>query len=406
MRRVRPVVIVAGLVALGLAVAAAAPAVADRTSPRPTSTTKASAATSNAETRTLARLGQRHRLAIGTAIDIAALDDPTYAGIAATQFDSVTAENVMKWETLEPVRGQYNWAPAEEFMAFAEANRQRVRGHVLVWNNQLPGWLTEGVANGSIGKAELRSILERHIKTVVSHFKGRIWQWDVVNEAVTDSWDSQNGAIGYKGFWYQQLGATYLADAFRWARSADPKALLFYNDYNIDALGDRGPLDKTEFVYRMVKDLRAKRVPIDGVGSQAHLSTRYGNYSAFQIADALNRFAGLGVATALTEVDVRNLLPAQQTSDTLNPLLQAQAYNYEALMQGCLASRHCISYTVWGFDDNHSWTNTWDFGSGPGAEALATIYDTTYQPKPAYRALQAALAWSDARPRIAQRPHR
>ena len=401
MRRLRVVMVVAGLAAFSLAT----PAAADRSPDRqPTRAPQVTAATPDGQT--LQRLAGRHRLAIGTAIDVAALDDPTYAGIAAEQFSSATAENAMKWETLEPVRGQYNWGPAEEFMAFAEANRQRVRGHVLVWNNQLPGWLTEGVANGSIGKAELRSILERHIKTVVSHFKGRIWQWDVVNEAVTDSWDSQNGAIGYKGFWYQNLGSGYVADSFRWARQADPKALLFYNDYNIDAFGDRGPLDKTEFVYQMVKDLRARRVPIDGVGSQAHLSTRYGNYSAFQIADALNRFAGLGVATALTEVDVRNLLPAQQTSDTLNPLLQAQAYNYEALMQGCLASRHCISYTVWGFDDNHSWTNTWDFGSGPGAEALATIYDTSYQPKPAYRALQAALAWSDARPRITQRPHR
>jgi endo-1,4-beta-xylanase len=358
---------------------------------------------------TLKALAERHKLAVGTAIDVAALADPSYRRIAATEFSTVTAENVMKWETLEPVRGQYDWTQAEQFMAFAAANRQRVRGHVLVWHNQLPAWLTEGVADGSITRAELRGILRDHIHAVVSHFKGRVWQWDVVNEAVTDSWDSTGGQIGYKGFWATNLGPGYIADAFRWARQADPKALLFYNDYNIDAFGDGGPLDKTQFVYDMVRDLRRARVPIDGVGSQAHLSTRYGNYSAFQIADMLNRFARLGVATALTEVDVRNLLPEVQTGDTINPLLQAQAYDYSALMQGCLASRHCISYTVWGFDDGHSWTNTWDFGDGPGREAMAAIYDTQYQPKHAYRAIQADLAFAGpplVQPRLPQSPRR
>jgi endo-1,4-beta-xylanase len=393
MRRTRAAIL-GGIAALALAGGAAIPALADRPAP-------------DIASQSLRDLAEPHGLAIGTAIDNAALADPQYRQIASTQFSTVTAENVMKWETIEPVRGQYNWGPADQFMAFAAANGQQVRGHVLVWQNQLPAWLTQGVANGTISDTELRSILENHVKTVVDHFKGRIWQWDVVNEAVTDSWDSQGGHIGYKGFWYQHLGEGYIADSFRWARQADPKALLFYNDYNIDAFGDRGPLDKTEFVYQMVRSLRAQGVPVDGVGSQAHLSTRYGNYSPLQIADALNRFAGLGVATALTEVDVRNLLPETQTGDTMNPLLQAQAYNYSALLQGCLQSRHCLSFTVWGFDDNHNWTNTWDFGSGTGKEAMAAIYDTSYQPKPAFRALQADLAWAAppiVQSRIPQQP--
>jgi endo-1,4-beta-xylanase len=176
----------------------------------------------------------------------------------------VTAENVMKWETLEPQRGVYNWAPAEEFMAFAEANNQKVRGHVLVWNNQLPAWLTQGLADGSIDTAELRQILREHVTTVVQHLRGRIWQWDVVDEAATDSWDSTGAAIGNKGFWAQHLGSGYVADAFRWARAADPNALLFHNDYNIDAFGDRGPLDRTEFVYPMVRSLRGQRDPSTG----------------------------------------------------------------------------------------------------------------------------------------------
>lgn len=389
----RTVSLLAVAAVAGLGGVAAGPAVAGRSTPPP-------------QERTLRALAAPHHLAVGTAVSDEALADPTYRKIAATEFSSVTAENVMKWEVLEPERGRYDWTAADRFMKFAKANDQKVRGHVLVWNNQLPAWLTEGVEDGSISTTELRGILRDHVRTVVSHYRGRIWQWDVVNEAATDSFDSPDGTITYKGFWAKHLGPGYIADAFRWARQADPKALLFYNDYNIDAFGDGGPTDKTQFVYDMVRGLRRAGVPIDGVGSQAHLSTRYGNYTAFQVQDMLDRFAKLGVATALTEVDVRNLLPENPTGDTLNPLLQAQAYNYSALMQGCLASRHCISYTVWGFDDGHSWTNTWDFGSGVGREAMAAIYDEEYRPKLAYRALQADLAWTDARPRIPQRPRR
>jgi len=359
----------------------------------------------------LRALGARHGLYIGTAINNDALTDATYKKIASTQFSTVTAENVMKWESLEPTRGTYNWAPADAFIKFAQENHQLVRGHVLVWHSQLPKWLTDGVTAGTISKTELRTLLQKHITDVVKHFRGKIWQWDVVNEAVCDSFDTTNcpsGTINYKEFWYKNLGSGYIADSFRWARDADPKALLFYNDYNIDAFGDGGAKDKTQFVFTMVKGLRAKGVPIDGVGSQGHLSTRYGNYDAFQIADALNKFASLGVATALTEVDVRSLVPATPTSDDLNRIQQASAANYSALMQGCLASRHCLSYTVWGFDDKHNWTSTWDFGSGKGAEALAAIYDENYNPKRAVNTLKADLAYSGpplVQDRIPQHPH-
>jgi endo-1,4-beta-xylanase len=218
----------------------------------------------------LRELGQRHGLYMGTAVDMAALNDandPQYRALVASQFSTVTAENVMKWESLEPTRGTYNWGPADDLVAFANANNQKVRGHVLVWHNQLPGWLTQGVDDGTIGTDELRGLLRKHIKDVVGHFKGKIWQWDVVNEAASDPWDSPP-AIHLKGFWAQHLGDGYIADAFRWAREADPKALLFYNDYNIEAFGAQDASDKTFFVDNMVKQLRADRVPIDGVGSQ------------------------------------------------------------------------------------------------------------------------------------------
>ncbi len=359
---------------------------------------------------TLRELGARTGLAIGTAVDMAALDDstdPRYRELVTAQFSTVTPENVMKWEVVEPTRGTYNWTKADELVAFAQSNRQRVRGHVLAWSNQLPGWLTTGVSNGTIGTTELRALLRKHITDTVAHFKGKIWQWDVVNEAVSDPWETL--PIHNKGFWFDHLGAGYIADAFRWAHAADPKALLFYNDYNIEAFGSNSATnDKTQFVYDMVKKLRAGGVPIDGVGSQGHLGTQYGNYDTFQVADALQKFTGLGVATAFTEVDVRSVITAgvaANDSGEVNPRIQASAFNYSVLMQACLSNPHCISFTVWGFTDKHSWVPGW-FTSPP--EGLATLYDQNYQPKRAYNMLRSDLLFSGepyVLPRIPQEPH-
>ncbi|MET7808318.1 endo-1,4-beta-xylanase [Micromonospora chersina] len=366
----------------------------------------------NPADQSLRNLALRHGLAIGTAVDLAALDDPAdprYRQLAASEFSTVTAENAMKWESLEPTRGTYNWGPADELVAFAKQNNQRVRGHVLVWHNQLPGWLTSGVADGSISTAELRDILRNHITAVVTHFKGRIWQWDVVNEAVSDPWDTPS-TLHYKGFWAQHLGPGYIADAFRWAHAADPHALLFYNDYNIEAFGSGDPAnDKTQFVYDMAKDLLAQGVPIDGVGSQGHLGTQYGNFDTLQVAGALRKFAGLGLATAFTEVDVRSQLTAgvqAGDSNEINPRLQASAANFSVLLQACLAERHCLSFTVWGFTDKHSWVPGW-FSDPP--EGLATIYDENYQPKRAYQEMKADLIYSGppyVLPRVPQKPRR
>ncbi|SCG35750.1 endo-1,4-beta-xylanase [Micromonospora coxensis] len=360
----------------------------------------------------LGALGQRHGLHIGTAVDMDALADPAdprYRELAASEFSSVTAENVMKWESLEPTRGSYDWGPADAFVDFARRNDQRVRGHVLVWHNQLPGWLTSGVADGSISREELRELLREHITTVVSRYRGRIWQWDVVNEAVSDPWDTPS-TLHYKGFWAQHLGPGYIADAFRWARAADPKALLFYNDYNIEAFGSGDPAnDKTQFVYDMAKRLLAEGVPIDGVGSQGHLGTQYGNFDTFQVAAALKRFSALGLATAFTEVDVRSrLTEGVQAGDSeeINPRLQASASNFSVLLKACLADRHCLSYTVWGFSDRHSWVPGW-FDDPP--EGLATLYDEQYRPKRAYQEVKADLIFAGppyVLPRATHRPRR
>ncbi|TKK86266.1 endo-1,4-beta-xylanase [Herbidospora galbida] len=352
----------------------------------------------------LKALAARHNLVIGTAISNDALAEPQYKAIATQQFSSVTHENAMKWESLEPTRGTYNWAPADALIDFARKNNQKVRGHVLVWHNQLPTWLTEGVANGTISKTELRDLLKKHITTVVKRYKGKIWHWDVVNEAASDPWDTPS-EIHLKGFWAQNLGPTYIADAFRWARAADPHALLFYNDYNMEAFGDRGPSDKVWFIYNLIKNLRAQGVPIDGFGSQGHLGTQYGNFDAFQVKETLDAFSDLGMVSAFTEVDVRSQMTAGvQAGDTneINPRLQASAHNFSVLLQACLLNRHCLSYTVWGFTDKHSWVPTW-FTNPP--EGLATLYDENYQPKRAYNSIKSDLIFAGP-PHVQPRPRR
>ncbi|WP_238007455.1 endo-1,4-beta-xylanase [Dactylosporangium sp. AC04546] len=366
----------------------------------------------------LQALAARHNLYFGTAVDVNAYadaGDPQYKTMVNQQFNTVTAENAMKWESLEPTRGVYNWGPADAFVAEAARNRQLVRGHVLTWHSQLPGWLSAGINDGSIGPDEARALLKQHITTVVSHFKGKIWQWDVVNEAASDPWETPSaihlgGNTGsFKQKWADTLGPGYVADAFRWARAADPKALLFYNDYNLEAFGDGGPGDKTQFVYDMVKRLRSQGVPIDGVGSQGHLGTRYGNYDVFQAGEALQRFTDLGLAVAFTEVDVRSLMKnADDPTVDANPADvasrdQAAAYNHWVLLQACLMNRHCLSFTVWGFTDKYSWIPNW-FKNPP--EGSGCLWDANYQPKKSLRTVQGTLLASTPLPRIPQTPRR
>ncbi|HWJ52836.1 MAG TPA: endo-1,4-beta-xylanase [Propionibacteriaceae bacterium] len=316
-------------------------------------------------TATLRQLARPTGVRIGTAVDTSALaNDITYRTLVAEQFDSVTPENVMKWAVVEPQQGQYDFTEADELVAFARAHNQKVRGHTLVWHNQLPSWLTSGTWTD----AELRRILRQHIFTEAGHFRGRIWAWDVVNEAIDDNGQLRNT------FWLQNLGPGYIADAFRWAHQADPKAILFYNDYNIEGINA-----KSDAVYALVRQLKSQGVPIQGVGVQGHLSTRYGLPANMQ--QNLHRFAALGLKTAVTEADVRSDLPVDA------PKIQAQAAAYSYMLESCLLERSCISYTVWGFTDKYSWVPS----TFPG-EGYANLYTEDYQPKPAYDALRRDLA--------------
>lgn len=300
-------------------------------------------------------------LKVGTAVNTDALvDDPEYRAITATQFSSVTPENVMKWGLVEPTRGRYEWAEADRLVRFARAHHQVVRGHTLVWHNQLPEWVTAGTWT----RAQLRGILRKHVTDQVTHFKGQISAWDVVNEAF-----NEDGTLR-DSLWLQKLGPGYIADAFRWAHRADPKAVLYYNDYNLEGIGP-----KSDAVYRLVRQLRREGVPVQGVGLQTHLDTLYDFPEKMQFN--MERFARLGVDVAITEADVRIPLPVSPTEGL------AQVADYSQTMQACLAVPRCVSYTVWGFGDAYSWVPAVFDGEGS-----ADIFDENLAPKPAYYALQ------------------
>jgi endo-1,4-beta-xylanase len=313
----------------------------------------------------LRTLADRAGIRIGTAVDMAALaGDAPYRAAVAREFSTVTAENVMKWEATEPQRGVHDWAAADRLVDFARANRQKVRGHTLVWHNQNPSWVNEA----DFTPAQLREILRKHIIDEVTHFKGRIWHWDVVNEVFNDDGTWRDT------IWLRALGQNYVADAFRWAHQADPQAKLYLNDYN-----NEGISAKSDAYYALVKQLKAKRVPVHGYGVQGHLAVQYG-IPGDTLAN-LRRFERLGLESAFTEVDVRMLLPADPVK------VQAQADGFTALLSACLLARKCVSYTLWGFTDRYNWV--------PGVfdgEGSATPLDENLKPKPAYAAIRQTLA--------------
>jgi endo-1,4-beta-xylanase len=344
----------------------------------------------------LGALARPINLRIGNAINMDKLNaDAAYTSIVANQFSTVTPENVMKWEVIEPAQGQFNFTPADNLIKFAQQHGQLVRGHTLVWHNQLPSWLTTGVSNGTISDAALRDILKQHIFAEAGHFRGKIWQWDVVNEVFSNTFDRDpplaNG-MNSGDFWVKHLGPDIVGQAFRWAHQADPYALLFYNDFNIS--GQDGTNLKADNVFAWVKSMRAQGVPINGIGEQGHLDTQFG-FSGARFQADLARYASLGLKVAVTEADVRTFVETtdalQTPTDNLSQF--AQPFEFDQMLKACLAVRNCISFTIWDVDDADSWVP----GAFPG-EGYATLYDTNLQPKTAYTVLQQDLAGATGAP--------
>ncbi|MFE3518027.1 endo-1,4-beta-xylanase [Streptomyces sp. NPDC059166] len=290
----------------------------------------------------------------GTAVAANHLGEAQYASTLDAQFDSVTPENEMKWDAVESSRNSFSFSAADQIVSHAQSKGMKVRGHTLVWHSQLPGWV------GGLGATDLRSAMNNHITQVMTHYKGKIHSWDVVNEAFQDGGSGARRSSPFQ----DKLGDGFIEEAFRTARTVDADAKLCYNDYNTD-----GQNAKSNAVYAMVKDFKARGVPIDCVGFQSHFNSNSPVPSDFQAN--LQRFADLGVDVQITELDIEGSG-------------SAQAANYTKVVNACLAVTRCKGMTVWGVTDKYSWRSS----------GTPLLFDGDYNKKPAYDAVLAALGGS------------
>ena len=310
--------------------------------------------------RSLAEAQNRY---FGTALTDGDLGVSGETNIAGAQFDMVTPGNEMKWDTTEPSNGSYNFGPGDQIVSWAQSHNARVRGHNLVWHSQLPGWVS------SLPSNQVQGAMEAHITTEATHYKGKVYSWDVVNEPF-----NEDGTLRQDVF-YNAMGTGYIADAIRTAHAADPNAKLYLNDYNIE-----GENAKSDGMYNLAKSLLAQGVPLNGIGLESHFIV--GQVPSSMPAN-MQRFAALGLDVAVTELDDRIQLP------TSSATLQQQASDYSTVVKDCLAVSRCVGVSQWGVDDGHSWIP----GTFPGYGA-ATMYDSNYQPKPAYNSTVTALGGS------------
>lgn len=287
---------------------------------------------------------------------------PGYRSAFLERFEALTPENEMKMEVLQPARGRFAFGAADRLVDLAREHRMPVRGHTLVYDRQLPRWLTDPMVPWT--RASLLEVMRQHISTVVQRYRGRVDRWDVVNEAVDG-----NGALK-RSLWQRVIGDDYIGLAFRFAREADPTARLVYNDHTLER-----PAPHQDGVYRLLADLRARGVPIDGIGFQAHIAP--GNVpTAAELDKTFSRFASLGLRLEVTEADAP--FPGPATPQRI----AEQTDHFSRLANACWEHVGCDRMTVWGVDDGHSWL---------GVERGATLLDPSLGPKPAYAAARDAL---------------
>jgi endo-1,4-beta-xylanase len=327
----------------------------------------------------LREVAQRSAILIGTAVRPADLPEPLYASTLAREFNMVEPEDALKWEVLRPDAQSFDFTQADQVVDFALRHNMKVRGHTLVWHHQNPPWLT----NGHYTSQQLSDLLKIHIQTVVAHYRGKIFAWDVVNEAFDEG--ERAGRLR-STLWYDQPGIGYadqdpyyLAQCFRWARQADPNALLFYNEAEAEQVNK-----KSDAIYAMVRSFKSEHVPIDGVGFQMHIGASHPDIAS--ISANIARFVALGVQVHITELDVS--LPVDANGTATSPDLREQALIFRQIADACLAHPGCSAIQTWGFTDKYSWLGS----HSKQTHGAGLLFDANYQPKPAYYALRDALS--------------
>jgi endo-1,4-beta-xylanase len=291
------------------------------------------------------------------------LSDPVYAQTLAREFGGLVPEYELTWRIVHPQQNAYYFEPTDQLVDFARAHDMKVRGVPLLWGQHNPPWLDAG----GFTRAEMRAIMTDHITRVVSRYRGRVSQWDVVNEPFNSDGSLRNTP-------FRDIGLRYIDEAFNVAHAADPAAKLFLNEVGLEV---PGPLADRVFDY--VAGMRSRGVPINGVGFQMHTDSV--GPTPQQLASQMARYASIGVEVAITEMDVRLTLPVAPA------VLQEQARVYRNALTTCRAAPNCKTFVVWGFTDKYQWISE----NFPGFGGAAVL-DTQYRKKPAYDALNEILA--------------
>lgn len=297
------------------------------------------------------------------------------------EFAGITAENIMKMGPIHPAADQYNWQFADQMLDFAERHHLMVRGHTLCWHNQVGDWMFEDEQGETVSKEVLLQRLKEHIFAVAGRYKGRIYAWDVVNEAISDAPDE----FYRNSKWYQICGEDFIFKAFEYAHEAAPEALLFYNDYS--AIGER----KRSKIIELIRKLQARDIPIHGVGIQGHWSV-FGPTEA-DLRAALDAYAALGVTVQVTELDV-SVYPSESgrrskrpdEDDTFTPEReQQQIEQYRMIFDVFRDYREVISaVTFWNVTDRHSWLDNFPVR---GRKNYPLLFDQEGKRKQAYDAV-------------------
>ncbi|MHA6530094.1 endo-1,4-beta-xylanase [Paenibacillus sp. BAC0078] len=313
----------------------------------------------------------RDAFKIGAAVSMDVVS--AQASFIAKHFNSITAENVMKPEEVQPQEGIYTFDSADSIFAFAEAHNIAVRGHTLLWHNQTGDWMFRNTADEPCTREQLLGRLETHINTVMGRYRGKAYAWDVVNEAIEDKSDQYLRDTK----WLEIIGEDYIQQAFEMAHRADPDALLFYNDYN-----ETDPV-KRDKIYKLVRSLLDQNTPIHGIGMQAHWNI-YGP-SIDEIRSALELYASLGVRIHITELDLSMFRFEDKRTDLKAPtqeMLKLQEERYAEIFALLLEYRGAIdSVTFWGVADDYTWLDGFPVR---GRKNWPFLFDEHRQPKASF----------------------
>jgi len=322
--------------------------------------------------------------AVGSNFYIAYDNRDVYNQTIINNFNILVAENEMKFDAMEPQKGNFNFNNSDKLVAYAQKYNMQLRGHNLCWHSQLPTWitagLTNGIANGTFTRASLQAILKNHINTIVTRYKGNVQQWDVVNEPFNDGTGTLRNSI-----WQQVIGNDYIDSTFVWAHRADPDAKLYLNEYSGEMYGDT----KSEVLFNYVKSMKDRGIPIAGVGFQCHFTVNTINFT--KLDQNIKRYAAAGLEVIVTELDIR----IKNTDYNSNPAkwLAYQASDYQNMINICLNNSNAKTFVTWGFTDKYSWIP--NFTSNTYGYSL--IFDNSYTIKPAYTSILNVLATESAR---------